>query len=296
MKYNLILVRYGEIALKGKVTRNSFENRLVSNIKNALNSRNIDSKIKKEWGRIYVYSNQIDNCIEVLKKIFGITSVSPVFKTTSSMDAISEIAVEISKKQINSKKSFAVRASRTGKHDFSSQDVAVKVGDAIVNATKAKVNLTKPDFELFIEVRNKKSFLFTEKIRCIGGMPLGTQGNFLSIINSKDSILSAWYIMRRGCNASFIVSDNFDLKILKSFLSSWFIDSKVTIAEPDKINEIAHLQNCDAIVTGDSLLHDAENTLNNLIQLKNQIGLPILHPLIAMSQDEITKKCKEIGL
>ena len=84
---------------------------------------------------------------------------------------ITILAIKISQETLNKEKSFAIRVTRTGNHDFSSQDVAVKIGNAIVKATKATVNLIKPDFELFIEIRNDNSFIFTEKIRGTGGLP-----------------------------------------------------------------------------------------------------------------------------
>ena len=188
MKFVLIIVRYGEIALKGRETRNRFENTLVSNIKNAFNFEKLSNKIKRERGRIYIYTDQINECLEVLRKIFGIISVSPAFQTLSDMESISKLALNVVKEVLNEKKSFAIRTTRTGEHNFSSQDVAIKIGNDIVKATKASVDLTNPDLELFIEIRNDKAFVFTEKIPCMGGMPINTQGKILrkqTILNTS---------------------------------------------------------------------------------------------------------------
>ena len=147
MKYELILVRYGEIALKGKETRNRFENILVNNIRNALNSKKILHKIKKERGRIYVFTDQIQDSIDILQKVFGITSVSPAVKINSDMDVMSKFAVKVAKENnLTERNSFALRVTRTGSHSFSSQDVAVKLGSDIVDATGAKVDLSNPFF------------------------------------------------------------------------------------------------------------------------------------------------------
>ena len=94
MKYELILIRYGEIALKGKVTRRYFENALVKNIKSALKTENISHTIGREWGRIYVFTSQINESIDVLQRIFGVTSFSPSLKTTVDMGAISDFSLE----------------------------------------------------------------------------------------------------------------------------------------------------------------------------------------------------------
>ena len=300
MNYELILVRYGEIALKGKETRRRFESTLVSNINNAHKAENISKKIKKEWGRIYIYTKEIEKSISVLKKIFGIYSVSPAIKTSSDLDSIVKISLDISKSVLNKNKSFAIRATRIGTHEYTSQDVAIKTGEAIVKATNASVDLTKPDFELFIEVRNDKSFLFTEKIRGVGGMPLGTQGNVLAIIDSKKSILAAWYLLKRGCKVIFL-NQNSNRDILKSFTDKWYIKSKIidvdsNIYNFEEIKHIAYENKCEAIVTGHTVFDTTNNVLSEIKQIKNQSDLPVLHPLIALNEDQIIKKSKQIGL
>ncbi|PNX50190.1 MAG: hypothetical protein BV456_07470, partial [Thermoplasmata archaeon M8B2D] len=83
MKSNLIIVRYGEIGLKAEYTRKQFENILIKNIKSSLKRENISSNIKQTRGRIYVHTDQIKTACNILKKIFGIISVSPVVHTIS---------------------------------------------------------------------------------------------------------------------------------------------------------------------------------------------------------------------
>lgn len=301
MNYELIIIRYGEIALKGKETRRRFENILVSNIKNALKNQNISNTIRMEWGRIYLYTTEINEAICVLKKIFGITSISPVLQTKSDFNSISKIARVITKEKLNNKTSFAIRATRTGKHDFSSQDVAIHVGNEIVKSTKANVNLTNPDFELFIEIRNDNAFLFTEKIKCVGGMPYGTQENILAIIDSYESILASWYLMRRGCKAIFLNTKESLTNTLSSFLEDWFIKSDIFQVKAGNnllkdIGKTAFEKNFKAIVTGHFIDGDYKKILSDIELLKKHINLPFLQPLIAMNRKDINKKYKEIGL
>jgi thiamine biosynthesis protein ThiI len=301
VNYELIIVRYGEIALKGKETRKRFESILVNNIKNALNNQNISNKNKNERGRIYIYTPQIRKSINVLKKIFGITSVSPAVQTKSDFNSISKIARDITKEKLNNKTSFAIRTTRTGKHDFSSQDVAIHVGNEIVKTTKANVNLTKPDFELFIEIRNDNAFLFTEKIHGVGGMPFGTQGNVLAIIDSNESILASWYLICRGCKAIFLNTKESFEDILVSFLDDWFIKTDIFSVKAgnnffEYINKTASKKNCKAIVTGQIISDDSQKILSDIKLLKKHINLPILQPLIAMQEEQINKKYKEIGI
>ena len=102
VKYDLILVRYGEIALKSSYVRNKFESILISNIKKAFNDKKIDCNIDKEWGRIYIYTNKITSAISILKKIFGIISFSPAVKTKSNISKISKKSLSFIKKNIKS--------------------------------------------------------------------------------------------------------------------------------------------------------------------------------------------------
>lgn len=300
MKHELIIIRYGEIGLKGKVTRKNFECSLINNIKNALGTKQVPNVVKKEWGRIYVFTDQINKSIPILQKVFGITSVSPAVQTQSTIDIMSKFSVSIAEEVLTKEKSFAVRATRTGKHDFTSQDVAVKIGGDIVKATSAFVNLTKPDFELFIEIRDKNAFIFTEKIRGTGGLPLGTQGRVVSIIDNQQSILAAWYLMRRGCMTDFIVISKIKDKILQSFIENWNVRATILYTSDKKenlykkLNKISHEKNCDAIVTGHNL--SKTKSLTYIKLLKHRTKIPILSPLIAMDEKTINKKCKEIGL
>ena len=301
MNYELIIIRYGEIALKGKETRKRFENILVSNIKNALKTQDISNTIRIERGRIYLFTTMINEAICSLKKIFGITSISPAVQTKSDFNSISKIAQVITKEKLNNKTSFAIRSTRTGKHNFSSQDVAIHVGNEIVKSTKANVNLTKPDFELFIEIRNDNAFLFTEKIHGVGGMPYGTQGNVLAIIDSNESILASWFLMRRGCKAIFINTKETFEDVLVSFLENWFIKKDIFLAKEGKnvfkeVENIASKNNCKAVVTGHILNGDYQKTISEIKLLKKHINLPILQPLITMHREDLNNKYMEIGI
>jgi thiamine biosynthesis protein ThiI len=301
VNYELIIVRYGEIALKGKETRKYFENCLITNIKNVSNLKNIPVIIKKERGRIYIYTDQIKKSIDLLKRIFGIISISPAVLTDSNIDSISDLAVKIVKRKINKKTSFAIRATRTGNHDYTSQDVAIKVGNAIVKETKAPVNLSNPDFELGIEIREQNAYIFIEKIRGTGGMPHGSQGNVLSIIDSVESILASWYLMRRGCKSIFLKTKKLDNEIINSFMDKWFIKSDILEINTnnnlyEQIKKIAEKKDCKAIVTNHSIYINQDKTIKDLKKIKKNLGFPILTPLIAMNKEEINNKCKEIGI
>ena len=299
MKHEIIIIRYSEIALKAKYTRKIFENTLVDNIKNALKTKNILYEIKKQRGRIYLYTKNIETTLKTLQKIFGIKTISPAIKTKSDIDSIAKKALKIIKEKIKKNESFALRVTREGKHEYTSQDIAIHVGNIIVKNTKAKVNLTKPDHTLYIEIRGEDAFLFEEKIPCQGGLPLGTQGKVLTIATKQESILATWYLMRRGCNIIFITTNNTIKKTLENFLKKWFIKPDIIYIENNEklnktIKKVILEKQCDGIVTGQTI--NDSSLIKDIKQLKKQFKLPVFQPLLTMSKDEIRKKSIEIGL
>jgi tRNA uracil 4-sulfurtransferase len=138
----LVLVRLAsELALKAPRTRAHFIQRLLRNLKDALNAAGATSKIETEWGRVYV---RLDSpaAVPVIGRVFGLSSYSVIDAVVpSNVDAIVEKGVEVFKDHIAGKR-FAVDAHRAGSHDFSSKDVEIALG-ARLAAFGAKVDLTK---------------------------------------------------------------------------------------------------------------------------------------------------------
>jgi len=302
VEYKLIIIRYGEIGLKAKETRSRFENILINNIKNVFDQRNYKNKIKKEKGRIFLYTSKINECVAILQKIFGITSISPAVSTTNDLGCISGISVNLSKEILNLGKSFAIKVTRIGKHNYTSQDVAIKTGNDIVKATHATVNLTSPDFKLCIEIRDKDAYIFTDNIRGIGGLPFGTQGNALILFEDAKSLLAAWYLMRRGCKIIFIITKKRNIESLKSFLTRWYIRTDIIWMNSSVKNiytffkNIASEKNCDAIVMSNKIFNNPSVELSNIKLFKKYTNLTILNPLIAMDDIEINQRCKDLGI
>lgn len=289
VKPELIIMRYGEIGLKQNITRRIFENTLIKNIKKSLQKQNIEFEIERKRARNYVISNQIEDCIKILSKIFGITSFSPAFKTNIDKKSLKKITLNIIENKITENTSFALKVNRTGTHDFTSRDIAVFLGDVIQKKTKAAVNLSNPDITLFVEIIDKTAFLFFEKISGAGGLPLNTQGRILAYIDSKEAILAAWFLMRRGCMPIFLINKKILYDKVENFTNNWHC---ICCIENNKnIQEYVIQKRCDAIVTGYKL-----NDFEKIKQLKKQVKIPILHPLIGLSDEEINEKIELTGL
>jgi thiamine biosynthesis protein ThiI len=301
MNYDIILVRYGELSLKSNYVRKYFESTLVRNTKKALTQQNIPHSITKERGRIYLSTTEVSKSCLVLSRIFGIVSFSPSVQTTAVMEDISIKALQLTKNILTKEKSFAIRSTRVGTHTFSSQQVAIQIGNDIVKATHAKVDLTHPNIELFIEIRDKKSFLFTEKIKGARGLPLGTQGKILVLVENPYSLLAAWYLMRRGCNILIANTTKTNDESLYSFLHNWYAEAEIISVDKKtknffhQLRALASEKNCDALVTGHTL-EESACSLEAITQLKKESNIPVLTPLIAMTYEELQQQCKKRGI
>jgi thiamine biosynthesis protein ThiI len=271
----------------------------------------IECTLEQDWGRIYLYAEDDKKAIELLRHIFGIVSVSPVIETSSDLPTLSKVAVDYSKKLIKKGMSFAIRSRRIGTHEYTSQDAARKIGADVLDAfglNNIKVNLTNPDVEIFIEVRNDKAFIFCEKISGPGGLPLGTQGRVVALLSNKYSLIAMWLLMKRGCKILPVYFENintknkFDPKKEIEKLRKWdpFINPRYlsdngivvsdnfelqghTNSEYARVETIAKKFRAGAIVTGETY-----NQLNNKNELiDTSITIPIFYPLIGLDENMI---------
>lgn len=287
----LILVRYGEIGLKSRSVRRRFEKKLISNIEDAFLRNKIECSVTSEWGRIYVYTENLDKGVSILKNIFGVTSLSPVVETSSELDDICKTSADYSKKIIKKGQSFAVRSRRTGFHPYSSMDVAVKVGNTILNSVKdVSVNLNAPDAEVFVEVRNNRAYVFSEKILGPGGMPLGTQGRVAAFIDDKKSVVAAWLLMKRGCSTIPIYKEsNRNAACYLKALEGWNNLVKPFVIKSDNLSE--QVQEIEKF----SRRNDALAIVIGFDEIKKTKSfLPLFFPLIGLDNDEIKKLWQKI--
>jgi thiamine biosynthesis protein ThiI len=301
---NIIVVRYGELALKKRETRKQFERTLKKNIRYAFASRKIDCIIENIWGRFYIYTSDLLNGIDILQRIFGITSVSPALTSSSDLKELSNKCISYLEGKIRTTDSFALRVVRTGQHDYTSQDAARIVGDYVRNYFSCSVNLKKPDIEVYIEIRDACSYIYLEKWRGPGGMPIGTQGRICSVVACDDDMLAAWYLMKRGCSLVFIAMNSSIKSDLSQFLSLWYVKSPIYSLESEekfieRLGQIALLHHCHAVCMGSSFSKEKKEKLqllNRIVDIRDSVSLPVLTPLIAMEKREIEQMNRTLGL
>ncbi|MGQ9583402.1 MAG: THUMP domain-containing protein [Thermoplasmatota archaeon] len=198
----LLLVRYGELALKSPPVRLRFERALVRNIEEMFLSEGLECLTSREWGRIFLHVEDAERAARPLRRVFGVTSFSPALECSSALEDVVRLGTELAAGSIREGMSFAVRARRSGSHPYTSQELAASVGRAVLEACadrRPRVDLEAPDIELYVEVRGRRAFLFFDRVQGPGGLPLGTQGRVMALLNGERSAAAAWLMMKRGC-------------------------------------------------------------------------------------------------
>ncbi len=321
----------GEIILKSGRTRPRFQRRLVDNIEDALSREGFtDFKVRIQEARLIVKAG--NGAGRVLERVFGIHSVAEAFEIPfSTLDDLALRIEDLLKDSVKNRK-FAVRARRSGKHSFTSMDVARVVG-ARLYPYSSGVDLGSPEVEVFIEVRGSKAYVYTDKTQGPGGLPIGVEGRVAALFSGGfDSPVAAWYAARRGCEVDFIHfilgsprSAYYAFKVARELARQWLygyrpkflvVDLGRIVAEMMKVirrdylqvvlravmyivaDKLASARGYDALVTGESLGQASSQTLKNIGAVESvvQLKLPVLRPLIGFDKEEIISFNRKLKL
>lgn len=331
---NVVVIRYGEIMLKGKNKR-FFEDKLVSQIRHALSDIG-KPKVYKAHSRIYidVESYNVNDITDRAKRVFGVVSLSVAKRFEVDMDKIKEIALDELKDRIaenNNIKTFKVESKRGDKRfPMQSLEISREVGGYLLeNVKNISVDVHKPDVTIQVEVRDQ-AFVFSNRINGFGGLPLGTNGKALLLLSGGiDSPVAGWLVGKRGVDIEAIhfhsypfTSDRakekvIDLaKILSSYCGKFKLYSINLLPIQKEINEkcpeeemtilsrrfmmkiaerVGVANNCDALITGESIGQVASQTVKSLYVTNESVEMPVFRPLIAMDKVDIIDLAHKIG-
>jgi thiamine biosynthesis protein ThiI len=330
----MILLRYGEVALKGK-NRSYFLRKLRRNVRACLKANELEGKVWQEGQRLFLETDMVEGALEAVQKVFGLVSLSPVSVVPANLDDIVKAGVGIAHRaDLEPSRTFRVKARRADKSfPLISPEIERQVGGAIAQATGARVDLSKnAQVEIGVEIRPERAMLFGETIAGPGGLPLGSQGRVVALLSSGiDSPVASWLMMKRGCS---VIPVHFStsqaqteqveaiVEALNQHAYGWqlrpIILSHEEVLGPQltrlrdlrqerwtclfckrailsKAAEIAQEMDASALVTGDSLGQVASQTLPNLEVISYGIQKPILRPLIGMDKTEIMSLARRIG-
>ncbi|MCP3743605.1 MULTISPECIES: tRNA uracil 4-sulfurtransferase ThiI [Paenibacillus] len=333
MHYDMLLLRFGEFTLKGK-NRTRFEKAVLNHVKLLLKPFP-GASLRKEFGRIYVVlgGEPYEQIIQVLQKVFGITTISPVKMAPVELGAIIETAVALMRElNVDEGTTFKVNARRVWKEfAHSSQEMNHLIGSPILREFQAlRVDVHQPDIELRVEVREQAAYIFSDVIMAVGGFPLGTNGKAMLLLSGGiDSPVAGWSSMRRGLEIECVhfysypfTSERAKEKVIElaRVLAGYagrikihlvpFTEVQTAFTRTGQDNLIitlmrrsmlriatmlAEREGALALVTGDSLGQVASQTLSSMNVIGRSTELPLLRPLVMMDKQEITEIAKQIG-
>ena len=326
----VVLLRFGEIYLKGK-NRFSFEKQLLDNIKYAL--RGIRFTLTRIHGRYLLENIPQEDVAEVenrVKRVFGLISYSEALKLPTDLDLLKKECLAF----LPDRGTFRFTVNRADKKfPLNSQQIAMALGGAALSHNpQLKVDLFTPEKEIFVDVREEGyTFLFSDKVPCVGGMPVGSSGKGIVLLSGGiDSPVAAYRMAKRGLKMCGVHFHSFpytspmakqkviDLaKILTSYQGSFdlyvvsFTEIQRQIHEncPEEYmitimrrimmriaERLAKEKGCGSITTGESLAQVASQTQESILVTNETVeSLPVFRPLIGMDKEEIIKTAREIG-
>ncbi|MGC9351748.1 MAG: tRNA sulfurtransferase, partial [Sulfurovum sp.] len=298
-----ILKLFPEIMVKGDSAKKQMVGQLYNNLQTLLNPLSEEMHIKKFSDKIEVVTPiaLVEEVRQILLDTPGIDQVLEAlqFDAMESLDQIKVKVGEVVAEELKGK-SFVVRAKRTGKHPFNSSEMERTVGGYVLAHSEAKkVDLHHPEITVRIELINNQLNIITDKHQGLGGYPIGTQGDILSLMSGGfDSTVASYLTMKRGIKTHFIffnlggaaheigvkqvalylwnkfgashrvkfVSVPFDAVVEEIFRSTAETYMGVTLKRLMLIaaEKIADAMEIDALLTGESVAQVSSQTLRNL--------------------------------
>ena len=329
----IILVRYGEIILKG-LNRPVFEDALVKNIRGALGSVG-EVSIRKSQANIYIEplegEEQADRIVEILKHVFGIVAIIESYESEKSIESVCKTAHEALGTALSKAATFKVEAKCADKRfPLKSPQICAEVGGYLLeNFHNLTVDVHSPDVTVHVDIREENAYVHIGRIKGAGGMPAGTNGRAAMLLSGGiDSPVAGYMIAKRGVRLEAVhffsypyTSDRAKDKVIKlaKILASYTGGMKVHIVPfteiqlqiRDKCPEeymtlvmrrfmmqiaerIAIKRDCKALVTGESIGQVASQTMNALAVTDDAVSMPVFRPVIGMDKEEIVEIARRI--
>ncbi len=329
----IVLIKNGELALKG-LNRNSFEDKLIKNMKSRLADLG-KFEFTKSQSTIMVEAQSdetdLDLSVERISKVFGIAALSRACVCEKDFDIIRKAAVQYLEEQLEDAATFKVEAKRSDKKfPMKSPEICREAGGYILSKfNHLKVDVHNPDIIVTIEIRDKYAFIHGNSIKGAGGMPTGTSGRAAILISGGiDSPVAAYMMAKRGielCAVHFAsppyTSELAEMKVMELLKKVAKYSGTITtyVVPFTKIQEkirdlcpeeyftiimrrimmeisekIAANQNCSALITGESVGQVASQTIYALACTDCVVEMPVFRPCIGMDKEEIIKISRKI--
>lgn len=329
----VILVKYGEIALKGE-NKSTFEDMLLKNIKRRLKKIG-RFEYSRRQSTVYIEpldGADIDEAVRSLEKVFGIGAIQRCAVFPKDFQAVADSLGEYLADALTGAKTFKTEAKRSDKtFPMRSPDIQQQLGDAVLDAfPHLGVDVHEPEVTVRLEIRDNGAYLSAKRITGQGGMPVGSSGKALLMLSGGiDSPVAGYMMAKRGLVVDCIhyvsppyTSDRARLKVEKLceemteycgdiiFYCVPFTEIQEALRDncPEQYftvlmrrlmvkiaNKICQRDGYGAIITGESLAQVASQTLQALYCTNAAAELPVFRPVIGMDKIEITEISRKIG-
>lgn len=333
MIYDHILVRYGDLTLKGK-NQKVFLNRLFHLIDNKLKGLNVEIEKTRDRTYIKLLDNNYEAVIERLNLVSGLYSYSLVVKVPSDLEVIKEKARELVDSIVTKPTKFKVETKRANKNfPLTSQEITkVVAAKVLYNTTNLVVDVHNPELVLHVELRADATYLYVEEIRGLGGFPVGVAGKGLLMISGGiDSPVAGFLAQKQGVEIECIHFESTPLTSIESaqkvidlvkVIAKYSPHNRITVHMvpfkelhmalldnvPESYNitimrrmmyriatEIAKRNNDLCLINGESVGQVASQTLPSMGVINCVTDLPVLRPLVTYDKIDITNISRKIG-
>ncbi len=332
MIYNQILVRFGDLTLKGK-NQKDFLRKLYELM--ALKMKGLNVEIENTYDRIYIHLND-ENVSEVIKRldyVSGISSYSLVVKCDNDLQTIKEKSLELMKEVAIKDTTFKVETKRANKnYPLHSMEVTKHVaGYVLANHSLLHVDVHNPNVTLHLELKGNACYLYNQEIRAMGGYPVGVAGKGLLMLSGGiDSPVAGYLAMKQGVEIECVHFESTPLTSIESaqkvidlvkIMAKYAPGNKINLhmvpfkelhmALLDNIPEsynitimrrmmyriatlLAEKKNCLCIINGESVGQVASQTLRSMNTINSVTSMPILRPLCTYDKQDIIKISKKM--
>ena len=326
----LILVKYGpEIFLKG-LNKGKFESKLKSNIQKKL--KGIDHKIISDQGRWFIESDELEKCIEIVRKVFGLIELVIVTRVERDYDVIKATALE--KVKESGAANFKVDTNRADKRfPKNSMEISREVGGYVLQGMEGQISvkIKDPECLLKIEIR-EHAYVWTNKdsVKAVRGLPYGMNGSTMLMLSGGiDSPVAGYQMAKRGVELNCVYYHSHPytserakdkVKDLAKILAGYtekinlyvipFTEIQMEIIDKCKEDELTILmrrfmmrvacslaakKGIDSVASGESIGQVASQTMDGLIVSSDCADRPVFRPLITLDKEEIMDIAREIG-
>jgi thiamine biosynthesis protein ThiI len=300
-----ILIRFAELGLKSEKVRSRFLRQLADDIEESLMDAGIEYFMEVKRSRIFLETEHGEGAGKVLKRVPGIYSFSEVVPSPSGKEELMVSLSEFGRSRIRKGMTYGLKVRRTGKHPYTSQEIAVDGGGAVVShlaEDDARVNLKDPDIWIEVEIRDGTAYIFDSRTKGMGGMPASSQGKVILFLPPPEgnaisrSVLSFILMRRRGCKV-------------------------IPVTARDHVEKWAGILRASSIGGGTApFILDKDSTVRGLVDAVNKLkawgvvypagpgeegGYPVLHsegmavsqfyPTISMDMDEVGDWTKRLN-